>query len=140
MAGNLTVASVPASALSNTANVNPAIQAIAYRYSVECKNVVQLMVQHIQKITVCRKLLKNYDHKQSRTSPPIPDLQTAATPFVFGMIGKTKQSSCCYGCASAASKFCVRILRVIAKVKHDRFPRIIPKSKSETKIEIKMIF
>ena len=114
-----TLTSAPAAAsLSNTANVNPAIQAIAYRYSVECKGVVQLMVQHIQKITACRKLLKNYDRRQSHSTPPVTDAATTAVPFGFGggAVTKARQTSCCYGCAAAASQFCVRILRVIAKV------------------------
>lgn len=119
--GNAGTLTLPAAALNNTANVNPAIQAIAYRYSVECKSVVQSMVQHIQKITACRKLLKAYDRKQTRTTQSV-DFQ--AKPHVFGATESSKSSIYyCYGCATAASQFCIRILRVIAKVKNQHYFR-----------------
>ena len=114
---------MPASAVSNAANVNPAIQAIAYRYSVECKNVVQLMVQHVQKITTCRKLLRSYDESQQNvTAPSSPELPQSK-PLSLGQTAKRVNVSAraCYGCASAASQLCIRILRVISKVKHQHY-------------------
>ena len=113
---------LPGAVANNAANVNPAIQAVAYRYSVECKHVVQSMVQHIQKINACRKLLKAYDRRQTRTTPSV---EFQSKSFVYGEpTGKTQ--NCCFGCATAASQYCVRMLRVIAKVKNQHYFNAYP--------------
>lgn len=84
---------------SNLPHVNKTIQQIASKYNTECKSTFEELSRITQKLSLCRKELKEYD-RQFRQSSQV-------------MSNNVRPNSNCYGCAFACVEHCVTLLRAI---------------------------
>ena len=105
---------------SSGGQVNHYIQQLALRYCGDCKNSFEELSKIIQKVMATRKELVTFDTSrknkmsndstQSETQPPSNLLTINQT----STLNTRKQSSRCYGCASASVEHCLTLLRALA--------------------------
>lgn len=101
-------------------HVNHYIQQLALRYCGDCKNSFEELSKIIQKVMATRKELVTFD--SSRKINASNDLSLNETQPQSNIINinqssmsnTRKQSSRCYGCASASVEHCLTLLRALA--------------------------
>lgn len=107
--------SVPATYPSN---VNKAIQHLAQKYCVECKNLFEELSKISHRVLASRRELVEYDNRQLRRC-------LNAGSIVLSSANRRKSrvysslssgSGTCYGCASATVDHCVTLLKALATI------------------------
>lgn len=98
------------------ASVSRAIQQLAQRYCGDCKSLFDELSKIIQKVLASRKELVDYDRQQKEhakvySATPVSDSSKNAAAVQFET---TVAVSRCYGCASAATEYCITLLRALA--------------------------
>lgn len=96
---------------SSTSNVNRAIQQVAHKYCVECKNSFDELSKIIQKVLASRKELVDYDNIQRESIAKAGIQAKGATRRDSKVIvSLSSASGRCYGCASSVVKHCITLL------------------------------
>ncbi|KAF5296758.1 hypothetical protein FQR65_LT10159 [Abscondita terminalis] len=117
---NPTSAVAPIAAAGSQVKVNKTIQMLAQQYCNECKTSFEELSKIIQRVLVSRKELVAYDrkHRDSElgkvpilTSQPSTS-KASDSPAMMHVI--TNSNSKCYGCSSAATEYCLTLLRALA--------------------------
>lgn len=105
---------------SSGAHVNHYIQQLALRYCGDCKNSFEELSKIIQKVMATRKELVTFDtSRKNRNSNDLAMNESQPQSNLLN-INQTltsntrKQSSRCYGCASASVEHCLTLLRALA--------------------------
>ena len=113
------------SSASSGAQVNHYIQQLALRYCGDCKNSFEELSKIIQKVMATRKELVTFDASRKTK---VSNIRSSLTQSLVdpkshsnvinlsqpGMSNIRKQSSRCYGCASASVEHCLTLLRALA--------------------------
>lgn len=102
------------------ASVSRAIQQLAQRYCGDCKSLFDELSKIIQKVLASRKELVDYDRQQKGPKErsksivgPTLGFRSGPSPLDSGDTPPVAISRC-YGCASAATEYCITLLRALA--------------------------
>ncbi|KAG1664196.1 E3 ubiquitin-protein ligase UBR4 [Nymphon striatum] len=93
------------------ASVSRAIQQLAQRYCGDCKSLFDELSKIIQKVLASRKELVDYDRQQKEHTKVYSATPVTAPAYQFET---SVAVSRCYGCASAATEYCITLLRALA--------------------------
>lgn len=124
VSGSSSTSGQGSSSSTGVSNINEAIQSIAQRYCVGCKNSFEEMSKVTQAVTVTRQELAKYDLKQQETLTQVFRVTSSASPLtpgqaaVFKVDASSKSSPSvatkCFACTLSCVKHCLTILRALA--------------------------